>query len=200
MKPIGLTVLVALAVVAGGQVASAIPITYTEQAIASGTLGTTSFSGADLTIEWTGDTDDVVGSGGFLTNDAAANAVILTIVGVGSTTFTENLRVFVNQSFQPPAAGFGRASGSLLATFDNTFGSYDAKTAIGPVTGSAFFRQDFFFGTGLGNLNIQAIRETATFTATVDDTPPVPEPATMTLLGFALAGIAGRRWRQRKAS
>jgi hypothetical protein len=201
MKSLRLAVLVGLATVCvGGRVASANSITYTEQAVVSGTIGGAGFSGADITIQWTGDTSNVVDGGfGFFSNQAGANTVSVTISGLGSSSFTDDVYVFSNQGALTAGFGSNTTGGtSILDTVDPVFASYDLTTAIGPIANTPFFRSDEFYGTGLGLLNISAVRENSTFTATTD-TAPVPEPASLTLLGLGLAGMAGRRWRQRKA-
>src|ERR1019366_1113381 len=115
-----LLVTVALLLSMAGQAAAG-AITYTEQVTASGTLGTNVFTDGLLTISWTGDTTGVTGGSGFFTNQAGPNTVSLDIAGLGNFTFTDDMFVFVNQTFLPPAAGVGSnpTLGSVLDTLDN---------------------------------------------------------------------------------
>ena len=78
----------------------AAPITYTEQALASGTLGARVFTNALVTIVFTGDTTNVTGGAGFFTNNLGTATI--SVAGIGTGTFTSSLFVFDNQTFPPP--------------------------------------------------------------------------------------------------
>jgi hypothetical protein len=151
----------------------AAPITYTESATVSGTLGNTSFTNALITITGTGDTTGVFNDGNFRNNVSAS----FSIAGDGSGTFTDAIQTFVNQTFLPtPAAGFDDATlgqPSILDTFSATFATYDLTTAIGPITGPPFINPGVGFATTAGTLVLN-IAGNSTFTAT---TGVVPAPS-----------------------
>jgi hypothetical protein len=211
LRLVQLAVFTAALAFAGGGVALATPITYTEQAVASGTLGATPFSDANLTIQWTGDTSSVGLPGSFLAdlsyfyNIAGRSAVDLTISGVGSTTFTDGVEVFVDPTLPTPVAGFAEPdpAGALgiLGTFDSAFGSYGLTTPIGPITDNvsfSFLSAASPFGltwdTGLGGLTLTAVGVDSTFAAIT--TSPVPEPASLALFGTGVLTFVGRRLRR----
>jgi hypothetical protein len=73
----------------------------------------------------------------------------------------------------------------------------------------SLYSQIGFFGVSsdvpIARLTVDGVRITPTGSFTqvefVDNIRmPVPEPASLTLLGLGLAGISGRRWQQRKSS
>ncbi len=183
---------VALILALTGQ-AHASPITYTESATASGTLGAQSFTDALVTLTLNGDTSNVTGGSGFFSNSVGTFTV--DVAGIGTATFTDSMQVFDNQG--SIAAGFGdnTQGGSVLDTFDATFATYDLTTAIGPITNSNFIRPDLTFATTLGGFNIQSAG-LATFTASTAAVA-APEPASLTLLGLGIASLAGYRLRRR---
>jgi hypothetical protein len=175
--------------------AYATPITYTEEATATGSLGASSFSDALVTITLTGDTSAVTGVTFFLNVGPAT----VTVAGIGTAAFTDLTEAVDTPS--PPRAGVADVTqfgAFILAVEDAAFASYDLKTAFGPVVGSPVFNPGQTFPTALGDFSLTAVGD-VTFTATTE--APVPLPASILLLGTALAGFAGlNRARSRATS
>ncbi len=171
--------------------AHAAPITYTVTDTATGTLGSTAFTNALITVSFTGDTSNVTGSGTFYTNSIGTGTVQ---VGSGLlATFTAGPTFFDNQSFSrngaiTGAAGIGANNGSILDTFSDIFKTYNGTSAIGPITGPVFYNSGVAFSTTGGNFIIDSAGANSTFTAALG-TSMTPEPSSLALLGTGLLGV-----------
>ena len=200
--------------------AQAVPITYVQTGIASGTIGGSAFTDVLVVVTLTGDTDGVISdpfAPGFPCAFCFVNSgpVTVEIPGIGTATVTEPTGIWafgqpvdldddpttpdspgvvIGTVDHPPALdSFTGLAGTLsFALLD-----YDLTTPIatgGGVLSGVGYPPDLFVNTTLGNLNFTSNLSSdaagGSFTATV---AAVPEPATMLLFGSGIAAFAGRR-------
>jgi hypothetical protein len=198
MKPfVVASAIVFIAVLSWVAPAEAVPITYTESATASGSLGGVAFSNALVTIRLTSDTANVmpfVPVPSILLNVGTAT---VTIAGLGDATFN-NPNGYAASAVPPPFA-VNIFPAFVIAQFDNAaqdsfthilgledpaLQEYDLASAFGPLTGTGIpVAGSEKFGTTRGDLVLTSGSETVRFTAAI------PEPSSMSLFGAGVLAL-----------
>ena len=191
----------------------AIPITYTETSVASGTLGGIPFTDAEITVTLTANTSGVIEPlpedfPGVLLN---AGAATITIAGLGTAAFNDPNGYAAIVFPELPDEGI-LIPGMIIAQFDNALGDsfthilgvmddslagYALQGPFGPVSNTGFgvVTSDVIYSTTAGILAFTGGGDPVTLTVT---TEAVPEPAIVSLFGVSGLGAIAARRRRRK--
>lgn len=176
----------------GAGPAFAVPITYTEQAVGSGSLDGVAFTDATVVLTMINDTANVIGGPALFENIGTAT---VSVADGAPETFTDAMEVFSAPAI--PGVGFSDLTlgVDILDNVNSTFATYGLTTSIGPITGAPLFSAGVSFPTDSGAFILHGVTGNVTFTASL---AAVPEPSALALLAAALAGLFGvARLRQR---
>ena len=190
------TLIVALSALCCGGALWADVVSYQLSGIASGSVGTTTFTNAPFTFTGQGDpmgVFDVVP--GVVANPLFTGSFIIS--GIGTAEALNPFYFFVNQN-APPGAGFiDIFSGDVLDFAAPAFGAYGGTTPLGPLSVDLTFLAPF--DTTSGTLSI-ASAEDLVFTAAVQTTVPEPSLVAPVIAAAGLLIVYRRRRQARKSS
>jgi len=176
-----------------GAPASAAPITYILSGTGSGDVNGTAFTDAPFTFTFFGDTSNVVPVAPQIFNNGLETVPATLEIEEFSLATLTDVGVFSNTRIS--SVGIQRPFLDIFIVSSPAFGTYDLRTAIGPIDGVASLPlSQGPFSTSLGEVTFDSYSDGASFEAR---TMAVPEPASVLLFGLGLA-VVTRRFRQRR--
>lgn len=173
------------------------PITYKEDAIASGNLGGLSFVNSPISVMMSGDTKNLTSSFNFTGSTLTFNntgSTTITVANLSPVSMSNPSKISGSVTFSsivPITISDTKVNSIVLGNFAPVPKTYNFVTSVGPVSGSSFFSSGSAFPTAVGNFVLTGVTgSTAIFTAATPLPFPMPSGATLDSTG-SISNVSG---------